>query len=1021
MKHNDAELIKRTLEGDSQAFTAIVEKYQEQIHALAWQKIGDFHIAQEITQDTFITAYQKLATLTHHNRFAGWLYVITSNKCNMWHRKKKPKLQSLEETDPMELEEVYYSDYVSQQREEAANQNRRAIVRKLLNKLRESERTVVTMHYLAGLTCEEISKFLGVSTNTVKSRLHRARERLKKEEAVIQENLSSFQLPTQLTENIMKEISRLNPVTPSGSKPLVPLGISAASAIIVFLLIGFGAQNLIRFQKPYSLESASERTIEIVDAPIVLESPAKPLVSNQVGRSDVLSKNDGIGQKPDTPLFAAAQSDEVEISKSKPQWVQTKGPEGGLVTTLFTTTRGDVYAGAHSGLYRLTDDGQAWKFVNRFKDHSFTTQYAGNTWWPVVEREDTLYLATNTEILASTDRGETWKTLCECPESQPIDMVITDGIPGAQSDMTIYLAYTKGVFRTDNAGNWWTPLSDDMKDTKIHAIAVIENTVFAGTDKGLYRLISENWEQLPVGGKVENIRALASAERRLYVAVGKEAKNQISSQFLSMMTTRKPPKSLYRSTDLGKSWKSIDPEKGPMKMSGKTSIRISDNSNSESTNTIRIIAHQDSLLFINRGDSNFSIDSYYSNDAGNNWNILPLSFSDSDSLPIITMLNKNTFYSSGNGSMYRTNDAGKTWDQLNTGLVNSFVMNLVTVNGTLYANIGSEIVVSSDGGESWTNVLGKTSSINGMLESNGVLYVKGTEKMTPRLYHITTKNNQITPVPGLPIFKVPDFNKLMTEKIGHAFLATLQEKAKTDLAAKKKIKPEHFDADKFNEIYNKIIQENLNKSFQFSFGSFAVSGATYYMESQQKLFRWKPGTSEWYNTGLVDEGESGHINGKFDDFDSIGFRIAVSGNLVYVGKRDGCLMLSPDEGDMWNDVTTKLPFPVGRFNDITFTGQTVYVATDKGVVRSNNGIKWHTLIDAEGTSLVMDRLEAHGTMVYGQTGQNIYQLKRDEDTWQQVTPGILSPVTCFDIDGDTLYVGTRDRGVLRFSLDNSAD
>ena len=57
----------------------------------------------------------------------------------MWHRKKKPKLQSLDETDPMELEEAYFSEYVSRQREEVAGKNRRAIVRKLLNKLRESE------------------------------------------------------------------------------------------------------------------------------------------------------------------------------------------------------------------------------------------------------------------------------------------------------------------------------------------------------------------------------------------------------------------------------------------------------------------------------------------------------------------------------------------------------------------------------------------------------------------------------------------------------------------------------------------------------------------------------------------------------------------------------------------------------------------------------------------------------------------------------------------------------------------
>ncbi len=1020
MTYDDSDLIQQTLDGDQQAFAALVEKYQKQIHALAWQKIGDFHIAQEITQDAFFTAFQKLSTLTDHNRFAGWLYVITNRKCIAWHRKKTPQPQSLEATDPVELEEVYYSEYMTQQREEAAKQNRRAVVQKLLSKLQESERTVVNLYYIAEMTCEDIGKFLGVSPNTVRSRLHRARNKLKKDEAMIRENLSSFQLPTQVTENIMKGISQLKPTVPSGTKPLVPLAVSAASAVIVLLLIGVGAQNLIRFQKPYSIEATSKPTIEIVETQLVLQSPTEPAVRNQVGRSDVTGQSNGTGQKPDAPLFAAAQVDDVEISKFRQKWVQTKGPEGGAVATLFTTTRGDVYAGALSGLYRLTDDGRAWKRVNTIKDFSYTAQYAGKTWWPVAERQDALYLAAGTEILTSTDRGETWDVFCECIRGQLVGMVITDGLPGAQSDLTIYLAYANGVFRTDNAGKSWTPLSDGMTDRKIHAITAIENTVFAGTDSGLYRLKSEAWEQLQVGGKVENIRALASAGHRLYVAVGKEVKNQLTSQFLSIMATRKASKSLYRSTDLGESWKSIDPEKGPMKMSGKTSIRFSDKSNSESTNTVRIVANQDSLLLINRGDSHFSNDSYYSNDAGNNWNILPISLSDSDSLSIITMLNKNTFYSSGNDGIYHTTNAGKAWRQLNTGLVNTFVMNLVSVNGILYANIGSELVVSFDGGESWTSLLSKTRSINGMAESNGVLYVKGSEKMAPHLYRLSV-NNQVNSVPGMPIFEVPDFSKLMDEKIGKAFLATLQEEAKTDLAAEKKINPEHFDTDKFNETYNKIVQENLNKSFQFSFGSFAVSGATYYMESGHKLFRWKPGTSEWYDTGLVDESESGHFNGKFDDFDSIGFRIAVSGDIVYVGKRDGHLMLSHDEGDMWNDVTTKLPFSVGRFNAITFVGQTVYVATDKGVVWSNNGIRWNTLIDAEGTPLVMRRLAVDDTTVYGEYNHKIYQLRRDTGKWQQVTPEIPHFIFSFDVDADTLYVGTAGRGVLRFPLDDSTD
>ncbi len=287
MKNNDAELIQRTLEGDQHAFAQLVEKYQEQVHTLAWQKIGDFHIAQEITQDVFITAYQKFPTFTHYRQFAGWLYVVTNRKCIAWHRKKKVETQSIDETNPNELEEAYYTEYMAHQREEAAKEKRRTIVQKLLSKLKESDRTVMNLYYIAEMSCEEIAEFLGVAPNTVRSRLHRARNRLKKEEAMIKENLSSFQLPTQFTENIMKEISRLNPATPSGSKPLVPLAISAASAIIVFLLMGVGMQYLNRFQKPYSLNAQSEPTIEIVDAQKVLESPTEPTVKNKVGTTDI--------------------------------------------------------------------------------------------------------------------------------------------------------------------------------------------------------------------------------------------------------------------------------------------------------------------------------------------------------------------------------------------------------------------------------------------------------------------------------------------------------------------------------------------------------------------------------------------------------------------------------------------------------------------------------------------------------------------------------------------------------------
>ena len=71
MKNSDVELIHRILDGDDSAFSELVNKYQKPVHALVWRKIGDFHIAEEITQDTFLKAYERLGTLKQPQRFTG--------------------------------------------------------------------------------------------------------------------------------------------------------------------------------------------------------------------------------------------------------------------------------------------------------------------------------------------------------------------------------------------------------------------------------------------------------------------------------------------------------------------------------------------------------------------------------------------------------------------------------------------------------------------------------------------------------------------------------------------------------------------------------------------------------------------------------------------------------------------------------------------------------------------------------------------------------------------------------------
>ena len=370
MIYDDADLIQHTLEGDQQAFAVLVEKYQRQIHALVWQKIGDFHIAQEITQDVFLTAYHKLTTLKDPNRLAGWLYVIANRRCIAWHRKNKPQPESLEAIDPNEIEEVYYSVYMTQQREETANQRQRELVQRLLSKLQESERTVVNLYYIAEMTCEDIGKFLGVSTNTVRSRLHRARNRLRKEENLIEENLSSFQLPTQLTEKIMEAVSHDRPATPPTSKPLLPWAIAASTLTVMLLILGFGNQlHLTRFQKPYSIDANTEITVDIIDASIVANLESKPDVRMQIESTDALLKHNNPNQQPNNVSAAIAEEQGDEILKDYTQWELPQDAiarlgKGGINVLQFSPDENLLAVGSNIGVWLY--DAKTGKEVSMF-------------------------------------------------------------------------------------------------------------------------------------------------------------------------------------------------------------------------------------------------------------------------------------------------------------------------------------------------------------------------------------------------------------------------------------------------------------------------------------------------------------------------------------------------------------------------------------------------------------------------------------------------------------------------------
>ena len=320
-RENDVQLIHRVLSGDDAVFDLLVEKYEKGVHALAWRKIGDFHYAEEITQDAFLQAYKKLSTLKNPHQFAGWLYVIANRLCIDWMRKQKPAMQSLENTPMEEIEEVSYRDHVSEQQRIRSAERRHEIVKQLLEKLPESERTVVTLYYLGEMTTKEISKFLGISVKTIGSRLRRARERLKqKEDLFVQEFLGGVQLSASLRPNIMRQVADLKPTPPPPVRPLLPWAAFGTAAVLILLMLGASNRYLTRFQKPYSFEAASEPTIKIIDTDIVLDIDAKPALRNQIGQAALFGKSTTTGlQISQTVSTPNASKDSLKPSAT--QWM----------------------------------------------------------------------------------------------------------------------------------------------------------------------------------------------------------------------------------------------------------------------------------------------------------------------------------------------------------------------------------------------------------------------------------------------------------------------------------------------------------------------------------------------------------------------------------------------------------------------------------------------------------------------------------------------------------------------------
>lgn len=174
MTINDQEYIDRILQGDSNAYAVLVDRYKNLVFTLALRILKHREEAEEVSQDAFIKAFKSLSKFKGDSKFSTWIYKIAYHSC-LDRIKKNKKDEVLRTIDEYTEHKVKSVDGILDGIEK---KERNAVIQHCIYKLPEDEAALITLYYFEELSLEEIGEVVDLKPNNVKVKLFRIRKRL---------------------------------------------------------------------------------------------------------------------------------------------------------------------------------------------------------------------------------------------------------------------------------------------------------------------------------------------------------------------------------------------------------------------------------------------------------------------------------------------------------------------------------------------------------------------------------------------------------------------------------------------------------------------------------------------------------------------------------------------------------------------------------------------------------------------------------------------------------------------------
>lgn len=178
----ESRLVNLVLKGDQRAFAELVELYKDKIFHLTYRMLNNRHEAEDMVQETFLRVYRNLEKYDHNQKFSTWIYRIATNLCIDRLRRRKPTYSLDAELNDQEGSDGYAmlpSDERTPEGETLLLETQ-TIIRDAIATLPPKYKTVMVLRYLQDMSLQEISEVVDLPVTTIKTRVHRGREYLRK-------------------------------------------------------------------------------------------------------------------------------------------------------------------------------------------------------------------------------------------------------------------------------------------------------------------------------------------------------------------------------------------------------------------------------------------------------------------------------------------------------------------------------------------------------------------------------------------------------------------------------------------------------------------------------------------------------------------------------------------------------------------------------------------------------------------------------------------------------------------------